>query len=426
LTAVILSLVFILWPLLTFAGGLAFPILSAVAALACLPVTARRLRPRWYMLPLAGFMIFTAVSALWSPRQFEWVDFDFAKGVVNVRSEMLRVGLLFAALGVLLAAARGWGLRTKRIVTGIALGALLLQVGIVLVLALYQEQALELFSDFMSNSGEGVQNISRNSIFMAVAAPVLIFGLTQGRPLAVVVLVALVILAAELTALIVLGTDSGLLALGASVGAMITVKLFPRHGFRVIACGIALIVMSAPILFGVLSPVTDPTLATTSLEWRMTIWNRVIEVIAGHPFIGAGVGVLRTILDTIPGGVFEGQMIVPNHAHNMTLQLWAETGAVGAGLLSLALLLAGWRLPKPESLGAGALPVAALAGGMTAIACVSFDLWNENWWAVCGYIAVVTVAVQRGSGWSRPAPAAVGITFGAPVGDPDQAGQGAA
>jgi O-antigen ligase len=395
LTAVILSLVFVLWPLLTFAGGLAFPVLSAVVAIVCLPVTAHRLRPRWYMLPLAGFMIFTAVSALWSPRQFEWVEIDFAKGDINVRSEMLRVGLLFAALGVLMAAAHGWGVRTRRIVSGIALAALLLQVIIVLVLALYQQQALDLFSGLMSNSGEGVQNISRNSIFMAVAAPVLVFGLTRGRPLAVIVIAALVILAAELVALIVLGTDAGLLAFAASAGAMITVKMFPRHGFRIVACGIALIVMSAPMLFGILSPDADPSLATTSVEYRMAIWNRVVEVIGMHPVIGSGVGVLRTIRETIPGGVFGGQLIVPNHAHNMTLQLWAETGLVGASLVSLSLLVAGWRLPKPEMLGPLALPVAALAGGMTAIACVSFDLWNENWWAICGYLAVIIVALRR-------------------------------
>jgi peptidoglycan/LPS O-acetylase OafA/YrhL len=96
--------------------------------------------------------------------------------------------------------------------------------------------------------------------------------------------------------------------------------------------------------------------------------------------------------DTIDSGMFKGQLQIPNHPHNMMLQLWAETGGIGAGLLALAIVLAGWRLPAPWLHGAASLKGAAIAGAMTAVACVSFDLWREWWWAVGGLLGALAVA----------------------------------
>ena len=131
----------------------------------------------------------------------------------------------------------------------------------------------------------------------------------------------------------------------------------------------------------------DATTATTSAEWRLAIWNRVIEVIRQDPFFGQGLGVLRTMDEKIPTGVFKDELFVPNHAHNMVLQLWAEVGAIGAVLVAVTVLLAGFRLPQPRALGVAGFLAAALAGQFMAIALVSFDLWNDWWWACAGLLA---------------------------------------
>jgi len=86
---------------------------------------------------------------------------------------------------------------------------------------------------------------------------------------------------------------------------------------------------------------------------------------------------------------------VPNHAHNMALQLWAETGLVGALLLSGAIMLAVFRLPTPAQLGSTAPRIAVLAGVVLAIGVVSYDLWNPAWWGVVSILAVLCVAHSR-------------------------------
>jgi O-antigen ligase len=100
-------------------------------------------------------------------------------------------------------------------------------------------------------------------------------------------------------------------------------------------------------------------------------------------------------------------MLVPNHSHNMAMQLWAETGAIGAGLLALTLVLAGWRLPTPASLGSRAGAVAGLIGAAGTIGAVSFDLWNEWWWAAISLLGVAALALCRSPQPNAPVETAV-------------------
>jgi len=411
LSAAILCLLWILWTPLAFAGGLAFSPVVGLAAVATLPGVARRLRPKLYIIGLLAFLAFAAASTLWSPRPFTFIDINLAEGDFNVRSEVVRVALLMAALGVLLAVAARLDGGARRLVSSIATGALLVQLAVVAALTVFETQALELFSPLMPNSGEGVQNISRNSLIMAVAAPSLILGLAENRSRPVAILVGLCVVAVEGAILAGRGVHAGLLALAAAGVCAAIVRLFPKRGFQIIAAGIAVLVMTAPLVFGYLVRGADASSATSSVDLRLAIWNRVHAIIMENPLSGAGLGVLRTIDETIPSGAFAGNLLVPNHAHNMALQLWAETGAVGASLLALAILLAAWRLPPPADLGRAAPRVAALAGAMTATI-VSFDLWNEWWWAVGGLLAVLAAIVPRGGDKAFPGEEARETVFG--------------
>jgi peptidoglycan/LPS O-acetylase OafA/YrhL len=114
--------------------------------------------------------------------------------------------------------------------------------------------------------------------------------------------------------------------------------------------------------------------------------------------------------DTFESGGFSSQLVIPNHPHNMALQLWAETGAIGAALLATVLVLAGFRLPSPSALGAAGPRTAMLVGVMGAVGCVSFDLWNEWWWGVGALLAVLVIVTPRSPHVARPV--APGITFG--------------
>jgi len=387
-TAVLLCLAG-LWPLAAFAGGLAFAPLAGLAALLLIFPAVRDFQFRPYMAGVLLFFQFAAASAVWSPLGTPFAEIDLASLDVHLRSDVARVGLLLPALGVLFAASQKLtSARASFLTDAVTLG-LVAHLIIVCLLAAFEEEALALFAPLMPDSGEGVQNISRNSILLAVAAPVLIIGLTRRlSSTRAVGILAAVIMSATGAALAVRGVHAGLLALVLGSAFALVVRFAPVHGFRILGGLLGAVILSAPIVFGALSAGARPEEAATSAQWRLAIWERVVQVIEEQPLRGSGVGVLRTIEERIPAGPFAGEKLVPNHSHNMLLQLWSETGAVGASLLALSILLVAWRLPAPLALGRAGLGLAAVTGGVLATAMVSFDLWREWWWAAAGLLYV--------------------------------------
>ncbi len=392
MTTVVLGVLWALWPLVALAGGLGFSTLTGIAALVLLPVAARSFRIRPYMLVLMAFFIFAGLSTLWSPRDHALVSIDFTRMQFALRSEMLRVGLQVLALGVLIAAALRLDDLGKTRLQRIAHIALALQLTLLLVLTIFEQDILQMLAVFVPDTGEGVQNISRNSLIMAAAAPLLIIGVARGSPLAARGALIAAVLLAAIAILAVREVHAGLLAIVAAGASIGLVHFLPRWGFKILGGLIALVVISAPIGFGLLTQGADFETATDSASYRAAIWQHVITLINENPIAGNGLGMLRTQRETIETGMFAGQLMVPNHSHNMMLQLWAETGAIGASLLSLTIVVAGWRMGDARKLGAAGLRAAGLAGVMTAVAAVSFDLWNDWWWAVGGLLAVLAVA----------------------------------
>ena len=394
MTTIVLCILWLLWPVIAFTGGLSYPIFAGLAAVALLPAALKSVRPRVYMGALLAFFVFAGVSAFWSPRHGGLVDFDFAHMKFAVRSEMIRVGLLIVAIGALIAATNSLDAWGRVWVTRAARAALLVQLAVVTLLTLYEAQALNFFSFAMPEPGEGIQNISRNSIIMVAAAPVLAVDLAHGRMMRGGAVIAAIILAIAAGICYLRDVNAGVLATLAALSGMAIVRLFPQIGFKVIAVGIAVIIVTAPWIFGYMSDGANyaDVAPGDTVGIRFAIWNHAIDIIREKPLWGHGLGALRTMTDTIESGAFAGQLQMPNHPHNAMLQIWAETGGVGAGLLALAIVFAGWRLPAPWLNGAASLKGAAIAGAFTAIACVSFDLWNEWWWAVGGLLVMLAIA----------------------------------
>lgn len=385
----------VLWPLIAFAGGLGFSVLLPIAAILCLRAGAPGFKFRAYMVALLLTLEFIAASARWSPRPINLVDIDWAKGSFAIRFEVARVGLALMWASVLMSAARTLSpVQARRVVRVVSYG-LLLQLVVVGVLAAFERQALNTLSGLMSNQGEGVQNISRNGIIMALAAPLLIVGLGRTMSVRRATVVELVVFAAVVGVLITRGVDGGVVSVAAAVASVGVIRLMPKHGYRVLGGLIAAAIMTVPTIIGYLARDANVLTATTSAGWRLAIWRRVGELIGQDPIFGQGLGVLRTLRDTIPAGAFKDQQFIPNHAHNMVMQLWVETGAIGATLLSVTVLLVAFRMPQPRALGVAGYLGAALAGGFMAIALVSFDLWNDWWWACAGLIAALSVVMLR-------------------------------
>jgi len=392
------------WPLIAFAGGEGYSPALLIAAILCLPAGAPKMRLRLYMFAILLVLEFVAASARWSPRPINLVDFNPKDMSIAVRFEVARVGGAFLWTAILIEAARTLSPKQARNVVRVATIAILIQLIVVALLAIFEKQTLSMIVDagMEPDTGEGVQNISRNGIIMALAAPFLIVGagrtLSFTRALFIEIAVFVVVIAVLATR----GVNGGIVSTAAGLLSVAIVRLFPVNGFRILGGMIASIILSAPVVFGYLSRGADETLATDSNNWRLAIWRKVIDIIDKDPIFGQGLGVLRTMKDKIPSGEFKGILAIPNHAHNMVLQLWAEVGAIGASLVALAIVLAGFRMPEPRRLGVAGFLAAALAGGFIAIALVSFDLWNDWWWSTAGLLAVLIVVMMRAEAIDQP------------------------
>lgn len=390
MTAIVLCVVIALWPLIAVPGGAAFAPLTGIAALLTVHASLPRIRPRVYTGAILLFFVLAAVSSTWSP--FQTPVIDFSNGVAV--SEVPRIGLLLLAAGALIAATQALTASRAQLIGRVAMIAFLVQVVIVVALTLFERQAIEFFYPGRPDD-EGVQNISRNCLIMAAAFPFLAISLTESRNRTFGFIAVGLILAAECAVLLYRGVHAGLLAIIAAAICYAIVRLAPRQGFRIIGVLIVLAIMSAPFVFQFISAGIDAASAASSMEYRQLIWARVLEIIHEDPLLGQGVGALRSYQELIPAGEFTGQLLIPNHPHNMALQLWAELGLAGAAVLSIAILLAAFRLPAPAQLGSAAPRIAMLAGVTLAIGVVSFDLWNPGWWGAVSLLAMLCAVHAR-------------------------------
>ncbi|MEZ5939316.1 MAG: acyltransferase family protein [Hyphomonadaceae bacterium] len=415
-----LVLMVALWPVLTFAGGLGFAPLAGIVALPLLPFVVTRFRPHAYMVPALGFLVFAAVSMTWSPMPQQLIEIDFATGSFAIKSDVVRVGALLPAFAVLLLAARRLSDGSRNLLWNVACLAIGLQLATVLALTFLEQQALQVFSGLISGQDEGVQNISRNAILMSLSAPLMVAACARGRSVPVVMMIGAVIFGLTGLALYVRGVQAGLVALAlASAGALLAWRV-PKYAFRIIGVGVAASILLTPLVFGWLSSGVEPGSVTSSANWRLAIWNRVMDVVRESPILGGGVGVLRTIRETIPSGPLEGELLVPNHAHNMILQMWAETGLVGAALLALAVVAAAWRVPRTVDRRTVIL-LSALVCAWIAPAYLSFDFWNAGWWAAGGLIGLFALAGPRAeAAAAAPVKEARGVTAGTAIQTPDE------
>ncbi|HEX5007943.1 MAG TPA: O-antigen ligase family protein [Hyphomonadaceae bacterium] len=393
----------VLWPLIAFAGGLGFSPLVTLAALLCLPFALLRLRPQIYMIGIITFLAFAAASITWSHRTVQLFLVDFAAGKFAVTFEVLRISLVLFWSAILMAAASRIDPDDARNVVSVATWAILAQLVVVAVLILFQQQALELFSFAMPDPGEGVQNIARNGIIMALAAPFLIVGFGRQLSFSRALIVEIGVFAVVVAVLAFGDVIGPIMSVGFGIASVAVVRIFPRSGFKLIGLGIAIFVMTAPFTFGILSSGSDPATVSNSIDWRLAIWKRVIEVIQENPMTGHGLGAFRTMDEIIPSGEFAGRLLTPNHPHNMALQIWVELGVFGAAIFSLMIILVSFRLPEPGKLGVPGFLAAALAGQFVAIS-LSFDLWNDWLWACAGILATLFVVMARTEADDDPQP----------------------
>jgi hypothetical protein len=141
----------------------------------------------------------------------------------------------------------------------------------------------------------------------------------------------------------------------------------------------------------------SPLIAGAPESWRIRgqIWLYAADKVMDKLPFGWGFDSARTFTDKVQ---FDGMQLpaIPLHTHSASLQIWLETGAVGAALAALALLAGAWRAGRAcagQPARAGALAASAAVIGFYWN--VSFGMWQEWFVAVAFGAAALVAALDR-------------------------------
>lgn len=188
-------------------------------------------------------------------------------------------------------------------------------------------------------------------------------------------------------------SDSGAAVLGFAllVLAWMSARLAPRLTLAAVGLCFGATMALAPA-FGVLSsaaipPAMHETLAQSHTRERIAIWLSFGEAIRARPVFGSGFGA-STALNAHPVAADvppqHREMLAAGHPHSAPMQVWVETGFVGAACLTVAGLAVLWRLRRLHARDlAPRLALFAMAFG---VASVAHGAW-QGWW-----IAVLAAA----------------------------------
>jgi exopolysaccharide production protein ExoQ len=126
---------------------------------------------------------------------------------------------------------------------------------------------------------------------------------------------------------------------------------------------------------------------------RLEIWDYMTARVTERPLLGWGIAGANEVPIT-PQEFSHYVVVRPGHGiypHDQWLQLWVETGAIGA-LLGLALaLLVLWRIRRiPPGIRAFAYATFASAA---VVASVNFEVMTDSWWAALAASAFLFDAV---------------------------------
>jgi len=371
---------FLTLPAAATAGAMAMAALQAASGVLATPF--RSLRPRsalnWaFLLSLVAFVAYVAASALWSPYPNHAQAGRLAGGVI--------CGLLFAAG----ASADEGGRRLTRAVGAAAVLLLVLM----LLGEAFADMPLNRLGQPHTETGLLMRNPARGASVLVCVLWGPIAALAGGSGLQRLVWRAIALGGA----IVAFEFDQSANTIGFGLGlvAYLIGYAAPRFAIMSLCGGLAAWLLAAPWVI-LHAPVPPNVLAKLPDSWaiRTEIWHFASTQIAAHPLLGLGLDAARTFPQTahLRGLTFN---LIPLHPHSASLQIWLETGAVGAVLGAICLLVGGAALSsalRHDRFAAAAS--AAVLGSTGLIANVSYGAWQE-WWVATAFASAALVAASR-------------------------------
>ncbi len=407
---------FLTWPIVGYMGAQGFTGMVVFLALPVLLFVRPKSVPL-YALAFLAFLFWIVAVSFWSPGGKPFLAGSLGAGTFTMDMVGARVVLTALACVAMLLAVRHVREESAPGSIGLIRTVGLIQGGGVIVTALLMQPIITLIiATGQSDHSNMTQNLLRNANSFLLLLPLLLAWLWQTRSK----VLAGLVLAASFVAFVLTGTQTAMFGSVFMLAAMGLVRVLPRNGFRALFGGLAAYVLFAPVvlawglaqlrMFGVPLP--------GSFMSRSYSWQLVGQKIGEKPLFGHGLESAQTWADTYGDhpewlaemvatngldsqweqawGVYK---VIPTHPHNMALQIWAETGLVGAVLVALALLLFGWRLRPPgEWSPISRYGAAGLVGAALAMFSFSYSMWNEAFWASVAVAAAVILLQARQDG----------------------------
>lgn len=407
----------VVWPIIAYMGAQGYSGALGIAALLGLAYVRVR-EVAFYVIALIAFVAWIIAAGFWSPEADGLLTGSLLQGSLSMDMPSMRFALTaLAGLGVIVATYQV-GKGASRVSLGVIVGVAMAQFLGVVVTALFMPQILAVLAPISDPVLEMPANLIRNANAFMLLLPFLLAwvwhreGSDYGRIAAIGI--GLITFAAFAQT----GTQTGLVGMIFMFICMAVVKAAPTNGFRYIFSTLAVYVCTAPILLGwglaQIRALGVPL--PQSFFSRTYSWELVRSKINEAPLAGHGLEASHTWRDTFgdhPAWLadavarydesvefaWEVYPVIPVHPHNMPLQVWAETGMIGATLGAIFLFFLGWRLKAPKDWSPVTRYAAAgLIGANIAVCSFAYSMWNEAFWASVVIAAAVILLQARHDG----------------------------
>lgn len=407
----------VVWPIIAYMGAQGYSGALGIAALLGL-VYVRVREVRFYVMALIGFVAWIVAAGFWSPEAEGLLTGSLLQGSLSMDMPSMRFALTaLAGLGVVVATYQV-GKGSSRVSLGVIVGVAIAQFLGVVVTALFMPQILALLAPVSDPVLEMPANLIRNANSFMLLLPFLLAWIWHRETTDYGRVAAIGIGLITFAAFAQTGTQTGLVGMIFMFGCMAVVKWAPVNGFRYIFSTLAVYVCTAPILLGwglaQIRALGVPL--PQSFFSRTYSWELVRSKINEAPLTGHGLEASHLWQDTFgdhPAWLadaverydanvefaWEVYPVIPVHPHNMPLQVWAETGMIGATLGAIFLFFLGWRLKNPKDWSPVTRYAAAgLIGANIAVCSFAYSMWNEAFWASVVIAAAVILLQARHDG----------------------------
>ncbi len=197
-----------------------------------------------------------------------------------------------------------------------------------------------------------------------------------------------------------------ILAIGASLAARVAAAAgivvlalaiwLPRAIAAILTAGSVVLAASLPFTMRAMADhrmALAPHLKVSGLQ-RLEIWDYMTARVFEHPLLGWGIAISNAVPIT-PAEIstYAYQRTQGTYPHNQWLELWVETGAIGAALgLAFALLM----IVRIRRLAPPVRPFAyaAFASAIT-VSCVNFEVVTDSWWAALAATAYLLTMLHH-------------------------------